>query len=215
MTRGTINPSRLRRQARRTVTKKAGVIAALGVASLGTAGAIVASAAVPEFPNNLVVFPNRDFVTVEGFQDRIGDTALVEVTRAGKVVGSAQAEVAEGDVAFEINHPGGVCWGAGTGMDVTPDIKGGDKVSIKFAGELAGDTTVQDVYVGTTEYVPGATTFTVSGHVGAGVAQARLEQRVVNPDLTDTAVGRRDIRATLGPLAAAPKGGYAGPQRNR
>jgi hypothetical protein len=67
MTRGTINPSKLRRQARRTVTKKAGVIAALGVASLGTAGAIVASAAVPEFPNNLVVFPNRDFVTVEGF----------------------------------------------------------------------------------------------------------------------------------------------------
>jgi hypothetical protein len=209
MTRTTISPSNLRRQARRRITKKAGVIAALGVASLGTAGTIVASAAVPEFPNNLVVFPNRDFITVEGFQDHVGETALVEVTRGDKVIGSAKAVVAAGDVAFEINHPGGVCWGNETTHQVTPDIKGGDKVSIKFAGDPAGDTTVQDVYVGSTNYVPGATEFTVTGHIGAGVSPTQLEQRIVNPDLTDTAVGRRDIRATLGPLTPAPKGGYS------
>ena len=43
----------------------------------GAAIAGAASAAVPEFPNNLVVFPNRDFVTVEGYQDHIGETALL------------------------------------------------------------------------------------------------------------------------------------------
>jgi hypothetical protein len=51
---------------------------------LRTAGP--ASAAGPAFPDNLVVFPNRD-------------------------------------PAFEINHPGGYCWGAGTGVNVTPDLQ--------------------------------------------------------------------------------------------
>ena len=54
-----------------------------------------ASAAVPEAPNNIVVFPDRDFVTIEGYQDHIGETALVEVKRGGTVVGSAQGEVVE------------------------------------------------------------------------------------------------------------------------
>src|SRR5215212_7002828 len=125
-------------------------IAIGAVASVASAGGIVASAAVPEFPNNLVVFPNRDFVTVEGYQDHIGETALLKVTRAGQVIGSAEAVVAEGDVAFEVNHPGGACWGAGTNLQVTPDIKAGDKVSISFDGQLAGDTTVQDAAVDAT-----------------------------------------------------------------
>src|SRR5919205_2006732 len=64
----------------------------------------IASAAVPNFPDNVVVFPDRDFVTIEGYQDHIGETALVEVLRNGQVVGSAKGVVEEGDVAFEINH---------------------------------------------------------------------------------------------------------------
>ncbi len=205
MTRTTTTPSNLRRLARRRVTKQAGVIAALGVASLGAAGAIVASAAVPEFPNNLVVFPNRDFVVVEGYQDHVGETALVEVTRAGKVIGSAQAEVAAGDVAFEINHPGGACWGAGTGVDVTPDIKAGDKVSIRFAGDLAGDTTVQDVYVGATDYVPGATTFTVKRP-----CRHRREARAARAACRQPGPDRHRRRSSRHPRDARPA--RAGPQ---
>jgi hypothetical protein len=64
---------------------------------VGTGGVLVASAATPEFPNNLVVFPDRDFLAVEGYQDRVGQTALIEVTRGGEVVGSAKATIAEGD----------------------------------------------------------------------------------------------------------------------
>ena len=115
-------------------------------ATAGT-GAIVAGAAVPAFPNNVVVFPDRDFVSIEGYQDHVGQTALLEILRDGQVIGSAKSAVAAGDVAFEINHPGGVCWGAGTGVNVTPDIRPGDTARISFDGEEAGETTVGNTFV--------------------------------------------------------------------
>jgi hypothetical protein len=182
---------------------------AMGVAGVVAFGTGAASAAVPTFPDNVVVFPDRDFVTIEGYQDHIGETATIEVTRGGSVVGSAQGVVAEGDVAFEVNHPGGVCWGNGTTLKVTPDIQAGDKVTIKFAGTGAGDTTVADAAVGPNhaKLEADGVTVTVQGHIAAGVNPAQIEQRIVNPDLT-ALVGRRDVRAIPGPLTAAPKGGY-------
>ncbi|WP_104044849.1 chitobiase/beta-hexosaminidase C-terminal domain-containing protein [Arthrobacter sp. ZGTC412] len=164
-----------------------------------------ANAAVPEFPNNVVVFPDRDFVTIEGYQERIGQTATVEVKRGGEVIGSAQSEVVAGDVAFEINHPGGVCWGAGTGLAVTPDIRPGDAVTIKFGGVEAGTTTVQDTYVNGPSVREGNTVI-VKGHVAPGVSTERMEQRIVEPALKDTSVGRRDARAVAG--AAGGDDGY-------
>jgi hypothetical protein len=185
----------------------AGLTAALTLASAAV-GAGVASAAPPAFPDNVVVFPDRDFVTIEGYQDRIGQTALVEVTRAGQVVGSAQGVVESGDVAFEINHPGGYCWGAGTDLAVTPDIKPGDTVSIRFDGALAGDTVVQDTFVDTKSSLSG-NTLTITGRIANGVDPARLEQRIVNPDLTDLPdVARRDVRAIPGGLVQSAKGNY-------
>jgi hypothetical protein len=166
-----------------------------------------ASAAVPTFPDNIVVFPNRDFVTLEGYQDHLGQTGTVEVKRAGKIIGSAEGVVAAGDVAFEVNHPGGYCWGAGTGPNVTPDILPGDVVSLRFGATAAGETTVQDAYV-TGDSTLSGTTLTVKGHIGAGVNPAQLEQRIIEPALRDTTVARRDIRAIPGPLTPAPKGGY-------
>lgn len=169
-----------------------------------------ASAAVPVFPDNIVVFPNRDFITVEGFQDHVGEAALVEVTRPGVgVIGSAEVVVQQGDVAFEINHPGEACWGAGTGLNVTPDILPGDVVSLDFGGDpVEADVVTQDGYVTEVNYVDGATTFTVEGHIGPDIDRANVEQRIVNPDLTGTAVGRRDIRALPGPLTADRNGAY-------
>ncbi|MEA2324547.1 MAG: hypothetical protein QOD81_4397 [Solirubrobacteraceae bacterium] len=193
---------------RRRLSKRATLTLVAGVAAIAAGGSIAATAAVPAFPNNVVVFPDRDFVTIEGYQDHIGETGLVEVTRGDKVIGSAKGVVVKGDVAFEINHPGGYCWGAGTGVDVTPDIRPGDKVSIKFAIEDAGDTIVSDTYVNSDSDLSG-TTLTVKGHVGPGVNRAQMEQRIVNPELTDTDVGRRDIRAVPGQMTPAPKGGYS------
>jgi hypothetical protein len=199
------------RQGRRWLTKRTAALMVAGIAVPAGIGAYAASAAVPSFPNNIVVFPDRDFIGIEGYQDHVGELATVEVTRDGRVIGSARSEVAAGDVAFEINHPGGVCWGAGTGLDVTPDIRPGDTVTVKFAGENAGDTTVQDTYVTHDSVLggPNNATLTITGHVGAGVNTDQMEQRIVNPDLTDTAIGRRDVRATPGPLTPAAKGGYS------
>jgi hypothetical protein len=174
----------------------------------------IAAAAVPAFPDNVVVFPDRDFVTLEGYQDHVGQTATVEVWRGTQIVGSAQGVVEAGDVAFEINHPGGVCWGAGTNLKVTPDIKPGDRVSIRFstAANAAADdsTTVADAFVNAKSSLDEATrTLTVTGHFNPLLDPTRVEQRIVNPDLTGTDVARRDVRAVPGGLVAAPKGGYS------
>ena len=199
-----------RRPGGRSLNRRAAIAAMTGIAALGAGGAYVATAAVPSFPDNVVVFPDRDFVTIEGYQDHIGQTALVEVTRNGNVVGSAKGVVQEGDVAFEINHPGGYCWGAGTALNVTPDIRAGDNVSISFDGTNAGDTTVQDASV-TSHATLSGSTVTVKGRVAVGVNAGQMEQRIINPDLVGTEVGRRDIRAVpgTGGLVAAPKGGYS------
>jgi Fn3 associated/Fibronectin type III domain len=203
-------PWRPTRRLRRMFPKKVAVLtSALFIAGMSLL-ASAAFAAVPTFPDNIVVFPNRDFITVEGFQDHIGETALVEVTRPNVgVVGSARVVIGVGDPAFEINHPGGACWGAGTGLNVTPDIRGGDVVSVDLGGSVTtSEVTTQDAYVTQVNYVDGATTFTVEGHIAAGVNRDNVEQRIVNPALTDTAVARRDIRALPGPLVADRNGQY-------
>src|SRR3954462_7909266 len=203
------------RRARRLINRRVAMTAVAGAIATGaTAAGFVADAAVPSFPNNVVVFPDRDFVTIEGYQSHIGEVGLVEVTRDGKVIGSAKGTVEEGDVAFEINHPGGYCWGAGTGLNVTPDIRPGDKVNISFNGIDAGDTTAANTYVtGDSQLVANAAgvkdTLVVHGYTGPGVNQAQMEQRIIQPDLVDTEIGRRDIRAIPGPLTLAPKGGYS------
>ena len=202
--RGRIGPRWLNRRVTATI--------AVGLSAAGLGGAaLVADAAPPAFPDNVVVFPDRDFVTIEGYQNHIGDEALVEVTRNGQVIGSAKGTVEEGDVAFEINHPGGYCWGAGTGLNVTPDIRPGDEVTISFNGIDAGDTIAGNAYVTQDASIPAATpnTVIVKGYVGPGVNPAQMEQRIINPDLVDTEIGKRDIRALPGPLTPAPKGGYS------
>jgi hypothetical protein len=178
----------------------------LAVATLATISP--ASAVVPTFPDNLVVFPDRDFVSVEGYADHRGETATVEVTRPGSgVIGSAEAVVSGADVAFEVNHPGGVCWGAGTSLEVTPDIRVGDVVSITFPGGSSQVTTVSTAAV-SEDLTQDGTTFTVKGTLGPDVDTTRIEQRIVDPDLVGV-IGRRDVRAVPGPVVPSPRGGYS------
>ncbi|MFD1053407.1 fibronectin type III domain-containing protein [Terrabacter terrigena] len=193
-----------------------GATAALGLAFgpiLALAGS--ASAAVPTFPNNIAVFPDRDFVSIEGYAEHAGETATIKVTRPGVgVVGSATGLVSGTDVAFEVNHPGGVCWGNGTGLNVTPDIIAGDKVSITFPDGSSDDTTTSSSTV-THDMVQNGTTITVDGTFNEDPTSALpvvnrdfLEQRIIQPDLVPI-IGKRDIRAVPGPLTPAPKGGYS------
>ncbi len=188
-----------------------GVALVIGVPLVLAAGDSSVGAVTPDlpvFPDNLVVFPNRDFVTVEGFADHQGELGKIEVTRPGVgVVGSAIGEVSGGDVAFEINHPGGYCWGAGTGLNVTPDIQAGDVVSLSFNGIRDAATTTLDIFAN--DAVQNGTTVTVTGHVGNDVVHDNVEQRIIEPALVDTVIGKRDVRAVPGPLTPAPKGGYS------
>ncbi|MFD3444539.1 fibronectin type III domain-containing protein [Microbacteriaceae bacterium 4G12] len=190
---------------RRTI----GIGAVLGVATAGlVVTAPAAFAAVPAFPDNVVVFPDRDFVSVEGYERYAGEMATLQVTRGGSVVGSARSVVSDSGVAFEVNHPGGVCWGAGTGLNVTPDIKAGDVVSIAFPDGTKDETTTSSATV-TGDMVRDGLTITVRGTFGPDVQHtAQMEQRIINPDLVDV-IGRRDIRAVPGPLVPSEKGGYS------
>ena len=131
----------------------------------------LAAAAVPTAPDNVVVFPDRDFITIEGYQDHVGEVGTVEVKRDGKVIGSAKGTAEAGDVAFEINHPGGYCWGAGTGLNVTPDIKPGDIATVSWPDGSGGDTTVSSAMVTKDASLSGST-LTVSGTVGPDVNTA-------------------------------------------
>lgn len=190
---------------RHSVRARVGAVAAVAAVSLTglgvwsvTAGAV---APLPTFPDNLVVFPDRDFIAVEGFSGYPGAMALVEVYRPSidGVVGSALAEVSGTDVAFEINHPGGVCWGNGTSLKVTPDIQPGDVVSIEIGGNVLAATTVADSYVTTGSTLsPDGLTMTVTGRIGPNVNRDNFEQRIIEPALRDTIIGRRDIRAIPG-----------------
>ena len=205
-----ITPSTGPTARRRRVRASIGAAAALGLALTPLAlFAGAASAAVPEFPNNVVVFPNRDFVSLEGYSEHAGETALVEVTRPGVgLVGSAEGVVSGTDVAFEINHPGGVCWGNGTALHVTPDILAGDIVSVSFPDGSHDETTTSSATV-TQDMVQSGTTVTVLGTFDPTIVNPDfLEQRIINPDLVPV-VGKRDVRALPGPIVPAARGGYS------
>ncbi len=193
---------------RRAARIALGVGTTAGLAASMLVNVPTASAAVAVFPNNVVVFPDRDFVSIEGYSAHKGETATLTVTRGGTVMGSAKAVVSGTDVAFEVNHPGGVCWGAGTTMDVTPDIQAGDVVSISFPDGSQDETTTSSATVSKDMTLNGST-LTVEGTVGPEVNRDFIEQRIINPDLVDTDVAKRDIRALPGPLTPAARGGYS------
>ena len=145
---------------------------------------------------------NRDFVTVEGFADHVGQSGTLEVTRPGVgVVGSAVGVVSGGDVAFEVNHPGGYCWGAGTGLNVTPDIIPGDVVSLSFGGTRVAATTTLDVFANNAVQTR-STTVPSPGTSAQVSITANMEQRIIEPALVDTVIGKRDVRAVPGPTDA-------------
>lgn len=192
------------RHVRRTAAAAAGVTTFI-VASLVTLPA--ASADVPTFPDNVVVFPDRDFVSVEGYGSHAGETATLEVSRNGTVMGSAESVVSDSGVAFEVNHPGGVCWGNGTSLKVTPDIRAGDVVTIRFPDGSHDETTTSSATV-TSDLVQSGSTITVKGIFGPEVNPDFMEQRIINADLVDV-IGKRDVRALPGPLVPAPRGGYS------
>lgn len=166
---------------------------------------MMVSGAVIQAPNNIICFPERDFCTIENLVDKTGQTLLVEVVRSGSIIGSATGVVSGSIVAFEINHPGGRCWGDGTTLKVTPDIQPGDLVTIKSGALLLGDMTISNGYI--ISYSQTGRTLTITGFVASTVLPGNIEVRIVNPLLLSTTVAKRQVNALPGPLV--PNVGYS------
>jgi hypothetical protein len=178
------------------------------------------------FPGNqpslkdVTVFPERDFLSVEGFD---AGTELQVVVRRGTgetpVIGTARGIVARGGI-FEVNHPGGVCW---TGQ--TPDIRPGDVIDVlKVAnGSFASGQTqrVIDAAIAKPAFIAtnadGTREVRVTGSAsnnGVALPLGFMEQRIINPDFVNTRIGRRDIRAdTSGGRVQNVPGGSGNLQR--
>lgn len=174
------------------------VLALASVACVFLAHVQVAYTQVPVFPNNIVAFPERDFITIEGFLEYAGKTLTVEVYRNNLLVGSAAGVVSGTNIAFEVNHPGALCWGDNTPLKVTPNLVFGDVIKVKYGESVLASSVVLSGSVTSVERVD--KTLTVKGYIGGDVNKANIEQRIVNPDLADMDVGRRSVSA----LADAP-----------
>src|SRR3954454_9168673 len=100
------------RPSRRSRALVAGVSA--GVAALALTPALASA-------NQVIAFPERDFLSGTGFTP--GKTVNYNVTHRDGTVYTASVR-ADLDGLAEVNHPGGVCW-----TRTTPDLRAGDVVT--------------------------------------------------------------------------------------
>jgi hypothetical protein len=166
--------------------------ALVGVAALPAA----ASAAFVEpqpLPHISTVFPDRDFVSVEGYDP--GEALTIRVLRNGVQIGTASG-AAGPDGIFEVNHPGGACWDGST-----PNILAQDKVVIAPSGspaDVGEAVTTADVHAdAAVKNASGQVviTGTARNADGSPMDLGLIEQRIVNPDFLAVGIGKRDIRA--------------------
>ena len=75
------------------------------------------------------IYTQRASSSLQAYKDQ---TLRLEVVRGAEAIGAANGVVSGGPVAFEVNHPGALCWGAGIPAGdplkaITPNIITGDK----------------------------------------------------------------------------------------
>ena len=211
----------------RSRTTVAGVLA-LGLTAAGLA-ALPAQAIdtnPPTGPGNIEIFPKRDMVAIEGYSEFAGKQAEIKVLRGGATIGSARGTV-DGTGFLEVNHPGGVCWGAGTNLQVTPDIQGGDEIRVDFLdtattakpGNRWDGARTTAIEVTDVVRVDEGQKLVISGTYGAGVDMpgadlatdpGKVGVEIVNPDMRGgtSAVGARAIGwpEEVDPTEPAPTG---------
>jgi hypothetical protein len=99
-----------------------------------------------------------------------------------------------------------LCWGqgisAGENLKVTPDLKANDRVVISFPGKdlITAEATVLGAEANDVRVDPNnPSKLIVTGTLGGPLdGNQGIEQRIVNPDLKDTEIERRDVRAVEG-----------------
>lgn len=206
----------------RSRTTIAGVVAlGLTTAGLTAVPAMAINSNPPTGPGTIEIFPMRDMIAIDGYTDQAGKTATFTATRAGQVIGKTTGTVGA-DGFLEANHPGGVCWGVGSGApQVTPDLQAGDEVRVDFSDGTWDGSKVVDVEATGVVLDDVKHTLTVNGRYGPGVdmpgtdlladpGKAGIE--IVNPDMRNgSAIGERAIAwpgAVPDPLDPGPAAGY-------
>ncbi len=169
---------------------------------LGALGLVMAQ--LPTFPDNIVIMPELDIVTVEGFNgagkvgDYTGKKLQVQVVRTidgiPTILGEAFPTVSGKFIAFDINHDFGYCWGAGSDYQVTPDIQPGDSVIIKHNGVQIASNTALPVHITKTSIDQHVVKLTGTGVLSLASPNF-IECRIINPTLVNSIIGRADVRA--------------------
>jgi hypothetical protein len=177
--------------------------------------------AVPAPPINLIVFPQRDFISASGYlqDDRVVVRVIHDPAVYPGATGGTSGEAAadwispQGDPAdapgafsgiVEVNHPGGACW-----KNQTPDIRPGDTVEIEIMANASDNTRVgridrtivqnvtakRPVQTGPgTVVVHGTAQDSFTAIPGSPLPVGILEHRIVAPGSL-FANGRRTLRA--------------------
>jgi hypothetical protein len=156
----------------------------------------------PANGHSIIVFPQRDFVSADGYAD--GDLVVVYVIEPDGTTWStdpANPIAPEGGIV-EVNHPGGACW-----FGTTPDIRPGDVVQIDIVdgpnAGIADATTVMNITAKRpvqtapdTVVVHGTAQDSFTAIPGNPLPIAEIEHRIVAPGSLFELNGRRTLRAT-------------------
>lgn len=193
---------------RRGWTRSRGTVASVLALGLVTGGITALPAQAinsdpPTGPGNIEVFPTRDMVAVTGYTAQAGKRATFSLIRDGAVVGKAVGTV-DGTGFLEVNHDGGICWGAGSDIQVTPDVQAEDEIRVDFSDGHYDGAKVSDVEVLEVVRDDSRRTLTLTGRYGAGVDMpgadlltdpGRFAVEIVNPDMRNASsrVGERAI----------------------
>ncbi|MGY1638781.1 fibronectin type III domain-containing protein [Geodermatophilus sp. SYSU D00742] len=162
-------------------------------------GGIALAGEPPLGPGNIEAFPNRDMVAIDGYTEQAGMTATITATRGGEVIGQTSG-VVDANGFLEVNHAGATCWGQGApaALNVTPDLKAGDRLTVTFDQHALTDSMVigSPVITGYTKdgSAEGSYGVTINGTYGSDANLDRFLVEVVNPDMRDAgAIGERAI----------------------
>lgn len=165
---------------------------------------VAAQAGINEPPlgGGIVVFPERDFVTLEGYAPNAA--ATIEVFRNDVRLSHATGTTDQTGF-LEVNHPGGECW-----IGRTPDILPGDKIRVALGGAVdqtttANVTTGAPIIQGDVVVVHG-TADDITRPGLQPLPLANIEQRLINPAFTSGTNGRRLGAPGDGTLAYDPVG---------
>jgi len=171
-------------------------------AGIAHAAPLAAVSNPPAHGHSIIVFPQRDFVSADGYAD--GDLVVVYVIEPDGTTWStdpANPISPQGGIV-EVNHPGGACW-----FGTTPDIRPGDIVQIDVVDGpntgIADATTVMNITAKRpvqtapdTVVVHGTAQDSFTAVPGNPLPIAEIEHRIVAPGNLFDLNGRRTLRAT-------------------